>query len=487
MQLSSHERYDDSFENAFPPQCIWMGGNREAALEQLMVALEKESGIITLSGCSGIGKSTLVRRLLSLLPVQFYIITIQPDAETKMECYNRMACQLGSHRKFKSKGSFLLWFRRYTQSLGDGKRKLLVVVEDFDQASKVFLEEISFLAQLASDGRRWMTLLLVGEMPGNMSVQTTGIHTEPAAACRLEPLNLREAEDFISHVLTEAGTRANIFDPAAVQRIWRLSGGVPQRIDKICIRALRLGCLHRHSLADSDPKVKRVENLLPRLADEVAVRPNAAAAAKSLAKPRKTARLSFLAALFCLAAAATAGLIYFGDRLPSPAEIVDSETFRQMVFGIDGGVTLGAEVGSGQAPENLPRPPLSDLQSERDPVAQPAAGRSFVIHFIDEGGGISQEVLVELNRITAMISDFSNTEILIAAMIDSSGNYWQNRKLSNLRANTIKSFFIGKGVLPSNIEIVLSEMEEVAFVEPAVRAEMTGGRVKITFRANSIS
>jgi outer membrane protein OmpA-like peptidoglycan-associated protein len=315
-----------------------------------------------------------------------------------------------------------------------------------------------------------------------LSAKQSVIDIDPAAACRLEPLNLRETEDFIRHVAAAAGTRATDFGPAAVKRIWRLSRGVPAQIDKICMRALRFGCVRQPPDEYSEPLGRSVEASLSRpLGDE------AAACAESVAKPRKTARLSFLTLVLGLAAAAAAGLVSFEDRLPSSAALFDSEFYRRMVGGVNVSRPLDADPASSHPPQAPRRPMLPDLQPERNSVAQPVAGRSFVIHFTDEAGAISQETLLELNRITAMISDFSNTEILIAAMIDASGNYWQNRKLSNLRANTVKSFFIGKGVLPSNIEIVLSEMEEAALVEPAVRAEMTAGRVKITFRANSIS
>ncbi|MBE0599177.1 MAG: hypothetical protein IH614_18180, partial [Desulfuromonadales bacterium] len=57
----------------------------------------------------------------------------------------------------------------------------------------------------------------------------------------LEPLTLEETAEYLDHRLTMAGGRPGLFLPAAVEGVYRYSGGVPRKINQAASLALLEG------------------------------------------------------------------------------------------------------------------------------------------------------------------------------------------------------------------------------------------------------
>ena len=66
-----------------------------------------------------------------------------------------------------------------------------------------------------------------------------------AARYHLAPLTERETRAYVAHRLSMAGQPTMIFDAAALQTVYRASGGVPRLINVVCDRAL-LGAYATH-------------------------------------------------------------------------------------------------------------------------------------------------------------------------------------------------------------------------------------------------
>lgn len=52
------------------------------------------------------------------------------------------------------------------------------------------------------------------------------------------------------------------------------------------------------------------------------------------------------------------------------------------------------------------------------------------------------------------LSRYPNLIAIVEGYTDSYGNYYYNLKLSQLRANTIKSYFVGQGIAKSRIKVI---------------------------------
>jgi outer membrane protein OmpA-like peptidoglycan-associated protein len=57
-----------------------------------------------------------------------------------------------------------------------------------------------------------------------------------------------------------------------------------------------------------------------------------------------------------------------------------------------------------------------------------------------------------LERIAGLLAQHSKADIIVKGYTDSNGDYGQNKKLSELRAHSVKSYFVDKGINLSRIK-----------------------------------
>ncbi len=80
------------------------------------------------------------------------------------------------------------------------------------------------------------------------------------------------------------------------------------------------------------------------------------------------------------------------------------------------------------------------------------SNRKLVIYFAYSSNEIPDEALKILNKIVVFMTSSPKTEIIIKGYTDSSGTYSFNVNISKFRADTIKSYLVGKGADPSKIK-----------------------------------
>ena len=59
-----------------------------------------------------------------------------------------------------------------------------------------------------------------------------------------------------------------------------------------------------------------------------------------------------------------------------------------------------------------------------------------------------------LDRLVAAMAQNHNIEIVVTGYTDTLGDYHYNKKLSEFRANIVKSYLVGKGVSPGRIKAI---------------------------------
>ena len=59
-----------------------------------------------------------------------------------------------------------------------------------------------------------------------------------------------------------------------------------------------------------------------------------------------------------------------------------------------------------------------------------------------------------MKRSTTSIKSYPNSEILIKGYTDFYDNYWHNKKVSKIRANLVRNYFVEHGVKASRIKTI---------------------------------
>ena len=80
--------------------------------------------------------------------------------------------------------------------------------------------------------------------------------------------------------------------------------------------------------------------------------------------------------------------------------------------------------------------------------------KKFLIYFRQDSTEIAAQDFETLAKITEYLSRDADSEITVAGYTDSYGNYFYNQKLSQLRANNVKSYFVGQGIAASRINAI---------------------------------
>ena len=75
----------------------------------------------------------------------------------------------------------------------------------------------------------------------------------------------------------------------------------------------------------------------------------------------------------------------------------------------------------------------------------------FAIFFMQNSNDLSEKAIEKLDQIFEILAKNPNTEILLNGYSDSIGPAAYNTMISEIRANAVKSYLVGKGIQPSRI------------------------------------
>jgi general secretion pathway protein A len=91
---------------------------------------------------------------------------------------------------------------------------------------------------------------------------------------------------------------------------------------------------------------------------------------------------------------------------------------------------------------------------EKEQVPLILSEKKFLIYFRQDSTEIAGQDFETLAKITEYLSRNSDSEIIVEGYTDLYGNYFYNLKLSQLRANMVKSYFVGQGIANSRINAI---------------------------------
>ena len=148
--------------------------------------------------------------------------------------------------------SYLLY--EFLATLAPLQAFAVVIIDEAQNLSVPLLEEIRILSD--SDGReRQLQVVLVGQLELRQKLklpEMRQVDQRISVHCRLEPLGRDGVAGYIGHRLHIAGGSPDrvAFSTDAIEALYRVSGGVPRLINRICDRALYQGYLRRAATID---------------------------------------------------------------------------------------------------------------------------------------------------------------------------------------------------------------------------------------------
>jgi general secretion pathway protein A len=237
----------EPFSIAPDPRYLFMSERHREALAHLLYGVKGGGGFVLLTGEIGAGKTTVCRCFLEQVPPRCNVgyifnpkLTVEELLQSICEEFRiplpaAGAAPAGVKDHVDALNEFLL------KTHAVGQNNVLIIDEAQNLAPDV-LEQLRLLTNLETNERKLLQIILIGQPELRTMVaqpQLEQLAQRVIARFHLDALSESETTQYIRHRLSVSGmTRALPFDRRAVQRIHRLSRGVPRRINLLCDRAL---------------------------------------------------------------------------------------------------------------------------------------------------------------------------------------------------------------------------------------------------------
>ena len=246
----------EPFSIAPDPRLLFMSERHREALAHLLYGVGSEhgatggagGGFVLLTGEIGTGKTTVCRLFLEQVPAHCNVAYIFNPKLTLIELLQSVCEEFhlplpGARPGHASTvkelldplNAFLL------REHGAGRNNVLIIDEAQNLSAEV-LEQLRLLTNLETRERKLLQIVLIGQPELRAMLarpELEQLAQRVIARYHLEALTAPETAQYVKHRLEAAGlTRPLPFDRRALERIHRLTGGVPRRINLLCDRAL---------------------------------------------------------------------------------------------------------------------------------------------------------------------------------------------------------------------------------------------------------
>jgi general secretion pathway protein A len=297
---------DNPFSLAPDPHYLYMSEAHREALAHLLYGIQNAGGFVMLTGEVGTGKTTVCRCLLEQIPENTKTALVLNPKLTACELLATICDELGIEypEGNTSIKVFIDGINRFLlKNHGEGNNTVLIIDEAQNLSADV-LEQVRLLTNLETNRKKLLQVIMLGQPELREILERPELRQlaqRITARYHLQPLSKEEIRGYVCHRLAVAGIERPIFPPSTMDKLYRLTGGVPRLINALCDRAL-LGAYVQEQIVVS-----------PSLLERAAVELFGERKPNNNPRPRRTAARLLLLAIFLAAGALGAG--YFSGNL----------------------------------------------------------------------------------------------------------------------------------------------------------------------------
>jgi len=231
------------FEINPDPSFFYGAAQHKEALTGLYYGINSGKGFMVLTGEVGTGKTLVVRCLQDLVDKNRVVFAyVFNPRMSSHDFLSYIVEDLGLSPHPTQKSDLLIGLSRLLIERHRRGVTTMLVVEEAQHLSPVLLEEIRLLTNLETPRGKLLQILLVGQPELAKKLESPGLRQlkqRIALWFRLDVLSEDESSNYVRCRLKLAGNQnGDIFNPPALEHIYRYSQGIPRLINTLCDNAM---------------------------------------------------------------------------------------------------------------------------------------------------------------------------------------------------------------------------------------------------------
>ncbi|MCX7088779.1 MAG: AAA family ATPase [Methylococcales bacterium] len=230
------------FSIAPDPRFMYESIGHQEGLAHLLYGIQVGGGFVALTGEVGTGKTLLCHCLLQQLPAMVdmaLILNPRLDAiELLASICDELGIQYTSPLSLKCLVDALNKHLLSAHALG---KRTVVMIDEAQNLSLDVLEQIRLLTNLETTTDKLLQIILVGQPELQTLLNRPALrqlNQRITARYHLQGLDVHETKAYIQHRLGVCSGDVQLFKASAIRKIFKLSGGIPRLINRLCDRAL---------------------------------------------------------------------------------------------------------------------------------------------------------------------------------------------------------------------------------------------------------
>ena len=231
------------FSIAPDPSFLYMSELHREALAHLLYGVKSDSGFVLLTGEVGTGKTTICRCLLKQMPESSKVAYVLNPRLSVVELLATICDEFGIKYPPASQSIklFVDLINEYLMAAHADGLKPVLIIDEAQNLSYELLEQVRLLTNLETNERKLLQIVMLGQPELREKLlrpEMRQLQQRITARYHLGTLGKKDTSAYIAHRLAVAGVRRKLFKQPALNRLFKLSGGVPRLINLLCDRAL---------------------------------------------------------------------------------------------------------------------------------------------------------------------------------------------------------------------------------------------------------
>lgn len=259
----------DPFGISTDPKFFFTAESHKEALAALQYGINERKGFILILGEEGIGKTTLIHKLVTmhhLHQTSFFgligkntsmnhmrnnvggkvkIVVFHRGQITFVKLLKEILLKLELPLRDENKGSMMHELYHYLIHSLELDENVVVIIDEAHNISPEVIEELRLLSNLETSKSKLLQIVLVGKPELNTKLRAEvvrQIRQRIVVNWHISPLTQEESRQYIEHRLKIAGSSSSdVFTDKALALICRYAEGIPRAINILCSNALSVG------------------------------------------------------------------------------------------------------------------------------------------------------------------------------------------------------------------------------------------------------